>query len=160
KIVSDGGSNAGLHRLADRSEAEPSEGGDGLRIRVTNDPGSHRETFELRWASATGAEPGPPIAAYVPPGASRVVRVPRPPDPSSPRSLRLTGASSEFANTLFLADERTEETTVLYIGTDRADDPAGLLYYLQRVFPETLRRRVHVRSHLPSAPLAWDSKSP
>src|SRR5262249_11423034 len=80
KIVSDGGSNAGLHRLADRSEAEPSEGGDGLRIRVTNDPGSHRETFELRWASATGAEPGPPIAAYVPPGESRVVRVPRSPD--------------------------------------------------------------------------------
>jgi hypothetical protein len=158
KTVSDDGSNAALHRLAARVDAEPA---DHLRVRVFNDSGSRRENFHLHWVSQTGAETDKPIDIYVPPGESRIVRVPRPTDrASSLRSLQLTGDSYDFDNTLFLADERPEEATVLYLGADRADDPNGLLYYLQRVFLDTSHRRVHIRSSRPSEVLAWDSKSP
>ena len=48
------------------------------RVRVVNNPGSEREKFELHWIDEKGAAAGKPIDVYVPPGESRVVRVPRP----------------------------------------------------------------------------------
>ena len=46
------------------------------------------------------------------------------------------------------------------VGADKADDPAGHLYYLQRVFLDTTGRKVNVLSSLPSAALAWEPKHP
>ena len=49
----------------------------------------------------------------------------------------LEGDEQAFDNTLYLAAAPREEATLLFLGTDAADDPAGLLYYLERVLTET-----------------------
>ena len=145
QTVSDAGSNAGLHGLAELVEAEASEADPRLRVRVSNDTGS-RDRFELLWVEAGGSVEGAdkPLDVYVPPGESRVVRVPRPAGPAPHRSLRLMGDASPFDNTLYFADELKDEAAVLYVGKDAADDPNGLLYYLERVVQDTPRRSVRV----------------
>jgi hypothetical protein len=160
KSVADPGSNAGLHGLAEVVETGVSEADPRLRVRVSNDTGS-RDRFELVWVDSSGSSEGAdkPLEVYVPPGASRVVRVPRPQGPGPARSLRLKGDAHTFDNTLYLADEGREQATVVYVGNDRPDDPAGLFYYLQRVFQDTPRRTVRVQALVPSAPLEWGTES-
>jgi hypothetical protein len=160
KAVSDPGSNAGLHGLAELVETEASEADPRLRVRVSNDTGT-RDRFALVWVGASGGTESAdkPIDVYVPPGESRVVRVPRPQGAAPNRVLRLTGDAQAFDNTLYLVDEGKEEATVVYVGNDRPDDPAGLLYYLERVFQDTPRRSVRIRALAPSEPLAWEAES-
>jgi hypothetical protein len=160
KTVAAGGTNAGLQWLPDPTEPDPSAAGSerSMRVRVSNDPGSRQESFELTWLDDKGAESGKPVAVYVPPGESRVVRVPRPAESAQVRSLRLKGDQHGFDNTLYLASERRDEATVLFIGNDTTEDPSGLFYYLQRVFPETLERTVAVVPRSPSTALALDAE--
>ncbi len=157
KTVSDDASNAGVHRLADPAEAVASGADRDRRVRVFNDPGSHREKFALQWTGEKGSAIGDPIEVYVPPGESRVVRVPRPEGTVAPASLVLKGDAAGFDNTLYVADEKKEEATVLFVGDDRPDDPDGLLYYVMRVFPDTARRSVKVVPRPSGSPLAWES---
>ena len=103
--------------------------------------------------------PTRPSSVYVPPGESRVVRVPRPKGSGLYRELRLSGDESAYDNTIYFADERREEKNVVYIGTDRADDPAGLLYYLERVFVDTPRRTIKIVPQLPSKPFQLEQPS-
>lgn len=145
KVIDDEGSNASLQRLDDAADGA---GEAGLRVRVSNDAGSRRESFKLAWTNEVNSMVGKPIDAYVPPGQSRVVRVPRPPQSAS--RLRLGGDEQGFDNTLFVADEPKRQTTILYVGDDQADDSAGLLYFLERVFQETPRRSVRVQRVAPS----------
>jgi hypothetical protein len=153
RTVAADGSNAGLHLMHEEEGAEPAATDPTLAVRVSNDAGSRRESFEIAWTDERGDDSGKPIPVYVPPGESRVVRVPRPKGLSSSRGLRLTGDAHTFDNTLFLAAEPRREETVLYFGTDGPDDPAGLLYYLNRIYPETPRRLVRIRPVPPSSDL-------
>ena len=153
KTVANTGSNAGLEWLAGQIEAEPGEPDTSRRVRVFNNPGSSREKFELVWGDEKGIAGGKPIDVYVPPGESRVVRVPRPPASLLSPSLRLRGDAQGFDNALYFASERRGAVSVEFIGTDRDDDPNGLLYYLQRVFAESPQRTVHVLAHLPTEAL-------
>ena len=79
---------------------------------------------------------------------------PGPPAPARGGRLRLQGDTQEFDNVLYLAAEAKESAAVLYVGRDAPDDPAGLSYYLNRVFEDTPRRTVKVESRSPAAPLA------
>jgi hypothetical protein len=152
KVVSDPRSNAGLQWLAE-SPADQGEA-KGLRVRVSNDAGSTRETFSLAWIDERGKADGPPVSVYVPPGESRVARVPAPdPKRSVPRRLVLEGDEQAFDNTLYAAAVPRDESTLLFLGNDAADDPAGLLYYLDRVAPATPGRVVKVVRVAPTAPL-------
>ncbi len=159
KTVADTGSNAGLERLANQIEAEPAESDTFRRVRVVNNPGSAREKFELIWSDEKGTTAVKPIDVYVPPGESRVVRVPRPPASLPSPVLRLRGDTQGFDNTLYFADERRSAVTVEYIGADRGDDASGLLYYLERVYAESPQRTVRILAHKPSETLVWDSKN-
>jgi Aerotolerance regulator N-terminal/von Willebrand factor type A domain len=152
KTVATEGTNAGLQWLAGPDVGEPSAalGANNLRVRVSNDATSKKESFGLAWTD----DKAPPIPAYVPPGESRVVRVPRPTGATRGRSLRLQGDTQEFDNVLYLASEAKESAAVLYIGRDAPDDPSGLCYYLNRVFEDTPRRAVKVESRSPTSPLA------
>ena len=152
KTVATEGSNAGLQWLAGPDVGEPPAAGSAndLRVRVSNDATSKKESFGLVWTD----DKAPPIPAYVPPGESRVVRVPRPAGATSRQALRLQGDTQEFDNVLYLASEARESVAVLYVGRDAPDDPAGLSYYLHRVFEDTPRRIVKVESRSPEAPLA------
>ena len=129
--------NAGLHRLADRQASSAPAAGE-LRVRVANDAGSAAEQFQLEWLGDNDRPLRKPVAAYVPAGESRVVRVRRPKDSGS--RLRLSGDTHDFDNTLFLATRAEAERTVLYIGADQPDDPQGLRYYLERALADGLSR--------------------
>jgi Aerotolerance regulator N-terminal len=160
KTVADESSNAGLQRLADPLEAAATGADREPRVRVFNDAESHRERFTLQWTGLAGTDLADPIDVYVPPGESRVVRVPRPKTPGTARSIVLKGDAAAFDNVLSVIDEAKEEATVLFLGDDRADDTEGLLYYLNRVFIDTPRRTVKVVARQPSAPLAIDPAHP
>jgi hypothetical protein len=150
KGVADPAPNAGLHPVNESTEATAAEMAKELRVRVSNDPGSRREAFQIAWLDAKGAEVGPPVDAYVPPGETRVVKVPR---VTAMTTLRLKGDAQPFDNTLYLAGEARAEATVLYVGTDAPDNAEGLLYYLGRVFEDTPRRSVKVATRKPGEPL-------
>ncbi len=151
--------NAGLHLAGDLGAPADSTRKDrspGLRVRVTNDRESNAEQFELRWAGEGGAAvEDDPISVYVPPGESRMVRVPRPvlSKASAADRLVLSGDGHPFDNTIYLVPLRQEEVTLLYIGSDAADDAQGLRYYFERAFPETPRRKVLVIARDPGQPL-------
>ncbi|MCA1684962.1 MAG: BatA domain-containing protein, partial [Planctomycetia bacterium] len=151
RTVSDTRPNVGLQWLTDATET-PAAGAP-LRVRVSSDPGSRQELFTLAWVDDKGRDTGKPVAVYVPPGESRVVSVPQANDASS---LRLSGDAHAFDNTLFLAPERKDVATVVYLGTDAADDPAGMLYYLNRVFEDSTRRGVTIVSRSPAAELTLE----
>jgi hypothetical protein len=135
--------NAGLQWAAVADQSDVPEEQDHVRVRVTNDSRSTDEQFQLRWESAAGtAADQEPLSVYVPAGESRVVRVPRPADSSSAERLVLSGDDHAFDNALYLVPLRQQEITLVYIGDDPANDPAGLRYYLERAFPETPQRSV------------------
>ena len=160
RTVADERGNATPEWLADPAEPDASGSTPVRRVRVTNDPGADRESFELRWADETGKSVGDPVSAYVPPGESRVVKVPLPKPNSTgkPATLRLGGDVHGFDNALFMADGRKEDVTVLFVGKDAADDSNGLLYYLNRVFQDSPRRAVKVVPAAPYSPLTWESE--
>ena len=164
KTVAADGTNAGLQWLGEPTEPEPGAvtgpAGEAppMRVRVSNDPGSRKEAFELTWSDDKGAPSGKPVAAYVPPGESRVVRVPRPEAASKAKVLRLSGDQHGFDNALFLATERKDESAVIFVGADAPEDPSGLLYYLMRVFPETPGRTIRVATRTSAAPLAIETE--
>ena len=160
KTVTDDSSNAGLQRLADPVELRTVAADREPRVRVFNDAESRREKFSLQWTDPLGKALGDPVDAYVPPGESRVVRMPRTRAPGTAQSIVLKGDSAPFDNTLFVVDEPRQEATVLFIGDDRADDVSGLLYYLMRVFVDTPRRSVQVIPRPPSATVMLDPKRP
>jgi hypothetical protein len=62
----------------------------------------------------------------------------------------LQGDSYAFDNALYLVGETQQTQTVLYLGSDRPDDANGLLYYLERAFPETPHRIVKVEARSPT----------
>ncbi len=160
KSVTDDGSNAGLAMLAESAERNPSETSTDRRVRVVNDQSSRREKFELIWVDQSEKEAtDPPVDVYVPAGESRVVHVPRPKGSGLYRTLRLRGDERGYDNTIYFADERREEKTVLYIGTDRAGDPNGLFYYLERVFVDTPRRTVRIVAQLPKEAITLQKAS-
>ena len=128
-----------------------------VRVRVANDPHSTVERFQLRWEGGLGdPSADEAIGVYVPPGESRVVRVPRPSQYAAKERLVLSGDAHAFDNTLYLVPTRQEEVPLLYVGSDRADDAQGLRYYLQRALPETPERKVRLTARAPDEPLASD----
>jgi hypothetical protein len=153
KTVTDGGGNAGMDLLTDAATADPKPGDTTqLRVRVLNDAGSRQERFALAWAGSDE----PPIDAYVPPGESRVVRVPRSPESARNPTLKLSGDTQDFDNTLFVAVPPREELAVLYLGTDAANDPAGLHYYLERALGDAPGRSVRVTAKRSTDELSWE----
>jgi Mg-chelatase subunit ChlD len=156
RTVADDRGNTGLSLLADRADADQSGKPAPFRVRVSNDAGAKQEQFRLAWSGTTGAE----IEAYVPPGESRVVKVPRPPMGGPSPTLKLSGDAHDFDNTLHFAGPQRQELTVFFLGTDTAADPAGLLYFLERAWDETPERIVKVVARKPSDPLTWDDVRP
>ncbi len=149
--------NASLALVTEVDEADRQS--DQLRVRVSNQPDSASETFELRWAGPRAESPdnpAKPVSAYVPPGESRVIKVPLPPAGFAADRLVLNGDGHDFDNTLFVAPQVQQEITIVYLGSDRPDDAQALRYYLEIAFPETRQRKVVVKSLPPTAPLLSD----
>lgn len=151
RTVADDRGNAGLTLLNDRADTDKGSGPAQLRVRVTNEAGARQEQFKLAWTGTTGAE----VETYVPPGESRVVKVPRP-AAGGAATLRLMGDAHDYDNTMFLAGTQRREWTVYFLGTDKPTDPEGLLYFLERAWDETPERLVRVVARKLDDPLTAD----
>ena len=137
--------NAAL-RLID----DPEKGADPKhqRVRVFNDAASRREEFQLQWL--TGDVPvGQAESVYVPPGQSRVVRLPRPPGAACDRLL-LRGDDCDFDNVFYEVPLRRAQHVVVLVSREPENEVNGLRYYLQRALQDDPWREVALRVNLPS----------
>lgn len=129
-------SNAGL-QWVERNLDLPD---DVLRVRISNAADSRKEQFTLQWSGDDATAQ----SVYVPPGQSRVVVPPKRPKSAAVTSLLLKGDDNDFDNTVFIAPPREEARLVVYCGTDKSDDTAGLRFYLEGVFAASQRYRIDV----------------
>lgn len=152
QVSSDRRTNASaqLLRVPDNAPEEKA----GVRVRVSNSADADQSSFRLRWAGADGQ----PIEAtvipiQVPPGESRVVRMP-PPTPDV-TALTLQGDDHDFDNIWYIVSPQPEALTLLHLGSGTPNSPdsesvtqtanptrSSLFYYLQRVPLSTIRRAV------------------
>lgn len=131
-----------------------------IRVRVTNAADSKREQFKLGWSRSTTASGattvdfvGAPLDAYVPPGQSRVFAVPVPKEGGAAEQITLRGDDEEFDNTAYVIPPAQQRATLLWIGSDVAEDVRQPLFFLRRAFVETPRVSVQVQAVAPAAPL-------
>ena len=90
--------------------------------------------------------PADETAVYVPPGQSRVVKLPRPEENLQADRIVLRGDDHDFDNTFFVVPPRKQEVKLLYAGTDAADDEEGPQYYLRLATSGDPLRQVEVQS--------------
>jgi hypothetical protein len=144
-------SNAGLQLAPERDISAATPNG-GPRVRISNSADSKREQFQIGWQQKGRAGPiGPTLDVYIPPGQSRIISVPAAPTNAAPDSLVLTGDDDGFDNTVFVIPPAVRRATLLYLGEDRATDPAQSLFYLRRAFQETRTFTVDVQGRAPGA---------
>lgn len=118
--------NAGLQLV----ESTLNIADDRLRVRITNAAASVKQRFVLNWSDAK--EEAKAVDVVVPPGQSRVVALPAPPNPALGQSLVLSGDEHPFDNRLWLPSRQPQPCTVLFVGRDQPNDTDGLRYYLDR----------------------------
>ena len=141
--------NAGLEIL-DASGAGMGNAG-GPRVRVVNAHDSGFERLRLAWLPESGSGPvGKAAEIYVPPGQTRTVPAPELPAGTTSGALRLSGDEEEFDNTAYFAAPEVEHISIAYFGSESANDPEHMLYYLQRAFPPATRRQVEVVCPMPN----------
>lgn len=97
------------------------------------------------------------VAAYVPAGQTRIIRLPLPAVAASADRLVLEGDDATFDNTIYVVPEPRETVRVLYGGRDAGTDPQGLRYYLETALATSARRDVQIVSGEPGQPLPLES---
>ena len=138
-------SNAGLEILNDSGAPNGDE--KDVRVRVANARDSNREKFKLLWVLPNNVGPASEsMEIYLPPGQIRNFTAPKLAVNSLANALYLTGDEVDFDNHSFYVAPESERVTIAWLGSDSANDPANLRYYLQRVFSETPRRKVEMIS--------------
>ncbi len=101
------------------------------RIRIASSSDSTKEEFRVRWGSPAFLKDEGLASAYVPPGQSRVVKLPRPDGSTLADRIVIEGDDQDFDNTFYVAPPRKEKLTLLYIGDDDPGDANGQRYYLE-----------------------------
>jgi hypothetical protein len=150
--------NAGLHWIVDPDPHQPAAAATEAtpRIRITNSEDAQNERFEVAWSNSSNAAP---LQIHVPPGQTRVLHAPAPPEIDTERLL-LHGDPQPFDNTIHIVTPAPEEIQLLFVGADPADDPRQLLFYLQRAFLSTARQSVRLHTLAPgeTAPIDLDMR--
>jgi hypothetical protein len=108
----------------DSPDAEP-------RVRVASVADSKDDQFFVAWGGGASNAALHETAVYVPPGQSRVVKLPRPEDNLQADRIVLRGDDHEFDNTHFVVPPQKQQVKLLYAGSDEADDEQGPQYYLK-----------------------------
>ncbi len=120
-------SNATLRLLESQEERDADP-----RVRVFNAANSTAEQFTVAWQSDdSAAQVTEEVTVTVPPGQSRVVRVPRPAAAEACDRLVLRGDDHPFDNTFFTVPLEKQAIDVVYVGEDTAGDPEGLRYFFE-----------------------------
>ena len=137
-ITAAGSTNAALQLIASRDHLARTAGDELPSVRITNSSDAAVERFSLSWAGEDSEETSDrKTEVYVPAGHSVVVRTPQRTDSSTPGKLVLTGDDHDFDNALYIAPSLTHKVNILFIGSDKADDSEGMLYYVQHAFRPT-----------------------
>jgi hypothetical protein len=144
KVAPQASTNASA-MILDATSENPGEP-DRVRVRVTNSADATDSRFELQWS--TGNESSSLLPVQVPPGESRVVRMPA----ASPgmTSLVLQGDDHSFDNTRYVVSPQPESLTLLHLGDVAGEPRESLLYYLARVPLGNQHRTVTVQSRRPA----------
>lgn len=124
----------------------PAEEGNELadvRVRVVNAADSRGDQFTVEWAESNAA--GVRTDVYVPPGQTRIIRLPRSTDSLQADRVVLRGDDHDFDNTFFVVPPRKLEATLLYAGRDAGEDPEGQQLYLRMAVANDPLRQVEVR---------------
>lgn len=142
--------NATVQLIASEEEAAASE----LRVRVTNAASSRDDQFFVRWTNEKAEDPASgklaaaakraETAVYVPPGESRVVKLPRPEELPDADRLVLRGDDDDFDNTFYVVPPRKQQVQIVYVGTDAADDESAPRFYLELAAGGEALRQVKV----------------
>ncbi|HCO93399.1 MAG TPA: hypothetical protein DIU00_05515 [Phycisphaerales bacterium] len=134
-IPAKGTTNASLQLIAGKDYLTRPAGNDQVSVRIANSSDAAVERFGLSWAGEDSTETSERTTEmYVPAGHSVVVRVPPRTDSSTPGKLILTGDDHDFDNTLYVAPDLTRQANILYIGSEKAADSGGMLFYIERAF--------------------------
>ncbi len=124
--------NASLVVLDDATASESTESGEGgTRVRVINSASSSSSTFSLAWNSPGAVQANTNLSTQVPPGESRVVRVPEP--TAETRSLRLVGDDHGFDNEWFIVPPSPRKSTVVYLGKAIDAQRESLFFYANKL---------------------------
>lgn len=136
------------------ADVESGEDANRPRVRVTNALNSASDQFRIAWSNGSSAsQDSTAVAAYVPAGQTRVVRLPESAVAAGADRLILAGDDADFDNTVYVVPERREKATVLYLGRDPATDPQGLRYYLETALATSVRRDIEIIGCDPGQPL-------
>ena len=136
---------------------EEGEDRDRVRVRVSNAADSESGKFSLAWSAlanqalanqaqrpAASTELVSELPVQVPPGQTRVVRMPQ--APPGVNALLLKGDAHTFDNTRYVVSPEPVQRSLQYIGVETADPRDSLVYYLQRVPLNNASRTVTVES--------------
>ena len=120
---------------------------------VRNSANSTTDQFTVAWSGGETLT----VPFHVPPGSTRILRVPRDGVTQKSERLILKGDAADFDNQFFAVSPNLQVVTVAYLGDEPADDPEQMLYYFQRCLPETPTRIVKVTQHESAQPFAVDA---
>lgn len=139
--------NATLHLVEsteDDAETAP-------RVRVVNAADSSRDQFQVRWGSDKPAtKPGGAstdsnaegASVYVPPGQSRVVRLPRPANNPAASYLELVGDDHDFDNRFYVVPPLPQKLLVAFAGEDKETDAQGAQFFLRSAVADDPLREI------------------
>jgi hypothetical protein len=149
RVVGKGTTNAAMQLVTGDSLARSEVDHPSLQVRIANSPDAAKEHFKLSWAGFSGRQSNPQnqTEVYVLAGHSIIVHLPVPADVASGGNLILTGDDYDFDNILYVAPQLKMQPFILYIGTDAANDPNGMFYYLQRAFGAVRALNARIISH-------------
>ncbi|MDG2221079.1 MAG: BatA domain-containing protein [Rubripirellula sp.] len=148
QVVASDRTNASATVLQQNPDAELTA--DRVRIRVTNSEDATDSQFSLRWQGAPQSDTSSvEFPVQVPPGQTRIIRMPQP--PPSATALVLDGDRHSFDNRHYLVSPEAEELDLWMLGQKVEDPRDSLLYYLQRVPLNNAYRNVSVQQVDPTA---------
>ena len=136
-------SNAGLHPVAkDDTAALSFSATNEVRVFVSNASDATKELLKVAWLDDAGRALPNAQEIYLPPGQSRVVRLPFSTNAPATERVRLSGDDEGFDNTIHLVAEQPEQLRVTVLGADDERQPGSLTYFLRRVFQSTVRQQI------------------
>lgn len=151
QVSSDRKTNATAQLLQVPSNAPEEKAG--VRVRVSNSADADQSAFQVGWTEADGKRnEAAEMPIQVPPGESRVIRMPAP--TPGVTALTLQGDDHDFDNTFHIVSPQPKSLTLLHLGADStdaldADQRNSLFYYLQLVPLSTSIRTVTTESMPP-----------
>ena len=155
RVVASEPTNVGLQPLA--VSIADVRADDKLQLRVINDTDSIREQFRILPAGSDAGGLAEPV--YVPPGQSRVVRVPAAGGSGQVTAYRIEGDSHEFDNTAYVAPRIPQRHRVVYVGRDDANDPEQHGFFLRLALASTPQREIDFVAMVPEAALPADQRA-